>query len=246
MNKKTTVKNTSILFGYLCLAFLGYSCVPYVNIFNTVPLGSKLNKEMLQVAAQIYPHDQGLFILYDNAKDSLDRDYHLLYYDLSLELRGACYLSGNGIKDFSENIITSYLAPAYKSIKEYRESKWPHKFILNMPWAGNGLRVEQNKVITNLEVTHNGDVNSIWAVIKFRQGQQSYYPNINELSKEVENTSGAEIMLELRNIHFDKGRIYTVNHSPELNLVVYDYFMFSPGQLDKLYEMIYEDLLSSE
>jgi len=206
-----------------------------VRVYGSIPKGSKLNRELLRAAEQIYPHERGLILLYNDSKNSINSGYYLLFFDSSSKLEGACYLSKLGLKEFSENNLTSYLAPVYEERKSSRGSDLPENIRLTILKCGYGIGANKKKVITNLEVINSENSNSLILKVKFYQGKRPVSLGTGESGPD-----DSEIILDLRDIHIGENSIYTIECISEAGYVVYNHYMFLPGKLDELYVNIFK------
>ena len=80
-----TRKNIGILFYYLILLLFFCACDSWkhARVYGSIPKGSKLNGELLRAAEQIYPHERGLILLYNDPKIFINSGYYLLFFDSS-------------------------------------------------------------------------------------------------------------------------------------------------------------------
>lgn len=82
---------------------------PKNDIYNKVPLGSKLNKEILFQAKQIIPYNSELIIVYDISEKWDEFSPHLLFFNNERKLYAATFLPSDKIDSIKSGILYASL-----------------------------------------------------------------------------------------------------------------------------------------
>lgn len=141
---------------YIILAFLLLlsACLPSrkIDIYEFIPKGSKLTKDVLMNAEQIYFNNIDLILLYNISKDPIHYDPHLLFFDKNRRLYASTYFSSQKIKSIEKNIITGFLNKHRDQRKMQYINDLPKSYTLALIPREGGSGRKSDKLIEGIEL----------------------------------------------------------------------------------------------
>lgn len=155
---KISRKIISAFFILYFLVVLGCIKKYRIDIYQQVPLNSKLTKEILSHSNQIFQTKSGLTLLFDASKNPEYYDPHLLFFNDANVLYGACYYASEKIDSIKDGVIYGILNGERNKRKSRYRNDLPANYTLNLaPYQGMNGRMG-NKIVEEIELNDSGTV----------------------------------------------------------------------------------------
>jgi len=150
-----------IRFSIFILCFLMlHSCIKKydVDIYQQIPLNSRLTKETLLNSSQIFKTQNDLILLFNASKDPEFYDLHLLFFNDANILYGACYYASEKIDSIKSGIIYGILNDERNKRKLRYRNDLPANYSLNLAVFQDMQERMGNKIVEGIKFNDSGTV----------------------------------------------------------------------------------------
>jgi hypothetical protein len=129
-----------------------------IDIYQQIPLNSKLTKETLLHSNQIFRTQSGLILLFDASKNPEYYDPHLLFFNDANILYGASYYASEKIDSIKKDVIYGVLNADRDKRKSRYRNDLPANYTLNLALF-QGMRGRMgNKIVEEIKLNDSGTV----------------------------------------------------------------------------------------
>lgn len=152
------MKITSAFFILYFLVATGCIKKYRIDIYQKVPLNSKLTKEILLHANQIFKTQSGLILLFDASNDPEYYDPHLLFFNDANILYGACYYASEKIDSIKKDVIYGVLNDERDKRKSRYRNDLPANYTLNLALYQGMQGRMGNKIVEGIKLNDSGTI----------------------------------------------------------------------------------------
>ena len=232
----------SICILSVCLS-IGCHAQNKKDVYQKIPLGTSLTKEILKSSNQIVPNGKELILVLNISEQWDYFDPHLLFFNDSLKLYAACYFPSDKIESVKDNTITGYLNSKRNLRRHQYKNDLPEKYRLKLLGKYSGHGRKSDKLIKRIELDSGGKTTTIYI-------QKSDNPYIgvrgsklladSSFLENFTSTDTLQFSLSKLSIRYKENTVSVSEITPN-NGIKWDYMLVSD---QSLLDDFYQDLIN--
>jgi len=240
--------NIKTIFSIFIVCFLVLqSCIKKYreDIYQQIPLNSKLTKETIVNSNQIFQTQGDLILLFNASKEADYYDPHLLFYNNENILYSACYYASERIDSIKKNVIHGLLNYERDKRKHRYRNDLPSKYTLNLTsYRGVSTRFG-NKIIEEIKIS-DSSMTAQFKVIEAKNYHILTGKNLNDVNPNLLKlfTLKNTVMYKISDLLFDsKNGTIQIRRLNEKNEMINEFLIVKNAQImDSFFEDLWNKL----